>query len=165
MNTAEYQSILPDGMFPTNAASEDLDYLFSSNARALGSLPVFAICLKPADAADATLTPTEYFTATPLVGLLNYIPTSQRLFRNREASLGIAFVPGHQGHGYGQEALRFASEYAFKELGLHRLLLQTRADNTAALKCYQKVCVRKPREGEGFCNPVQKADSVRGAVY
>lgn len=135
MNTVEYQSILPDGMYPTNAMSEDLEYLFSSNTRAAGSLPVFAICLKP----SASLSPTDYFASTRLVGLLNYMPTSQRIFRNREASLGVAFLPGHTGQGYGQEALRFAAEYAFEELGLHRLVLQTRADNQSALNCYEKV--------------------------
>lgn len=116
--------------------SEALEYLFSSNSGSAAGLPVFAICLKPE---NNSLSPTEYFATTPFIGLLNFIPTSQRLFRNRESSLGLAFLPEAQGKGYGTEALRFAADYAFGELGLHRLTLQTRGDNEAAMKCYQKV--------------------------
>ena len=60
--------------------------------------------------------------------------------KNRTAILGI--VIGEKdfwGRGYGREAIRVLLRYAFFELGLHRVELETFAFNERALRCYRAV--------------------------
>lgn len=60
--------------------------------------------------------------------------------KNRTAVLGI--VIGEKdfwGKGYGREAIRVLLRYAFFELGLHRVELETFAFNSRALRCYEAV--------------------------
>ncbi len=69
--------------------------------------------------------------------------------KNRTAILGI--VIGEKdfwGRGYGREAIRVLLRYAFFELGLNRVELETFEFNTRALRCYaaagfKKVGVRR----------------------
>ncbi len=60
--------------------------------------------------------------------------------KNRTAVLGI--VIGEKNFwekGYGREAIRVLLRYAFWELGLHRVELETFAFNARALRCYEAV--------------------------
>ena len=41
--------------------------------------------------------------------------------------------------GYSKEALKLTLRFAFKDLGLHRVFLSVREDNTAALGLYEKI--------------------------
>ncbi|WP_375487288.1 GNAT family N-acetyltransferase [uncultured Jatrophihabitans sp.] len=43
--------------------------------------------------------------------------------KDRSATLGIALGREHIGHGYGSDATRLLVDYAFREMGLHRLQL------------------------------------------
>jgi RimJ/RimL family protein N-acetyltransferase len=56
--------------------------------------------------------------------------------RNRFGWLGIALVPEARGRGLGARALAEAETAAARELGLRKLLLQVRFDNSAALGLY-----------------------------
>lgn len=139
MNTGAYQSILSDGIFPVKPGCMELEYLFNANSRPAGDLPVLAICKKPSITSDnGLLSPTEYFAASPCIGILNFVSTSPRVFRNREVVLGVGLMPGFPGQGLGTEALDFITEYVFKELGMHRLVLNVRSDNVPAVKCYER---------------------------
>jgi len=57
---------------------------------------------------------------------------------NRSAHVGIALLPSARGRGFGTEALGLLSGYAFDVLGLHRLQLETLADNAAMIGSAQK---------------------------
>lgn len=60
--------------------------------------------------------------------------------KNRTATLGIVIgEKAFWGKGYGREALRVLLRYAFFELGLHRVELETFAFNERALRCYRAV--------------------------
>ncbi|MGQ9700022.1 MAG: GNAT family N-acetyltransferase [Candidatus Bipolaricaulaceae bacterium] len=64
--------------------------------------------------------------------------------KNRTATLGI--VIGEKdfwGKGFGREALRVLLRYAFLELGLHRVELETFSFNVRALRCYEAVGFKK----------------------
>lgn len=58
--------------------------------------------------------------------------------RNRFGWLGLALLPGARGRGLGARALAEAEAAASDTLGLHKLLLQVRADNAAALALYDR---------------------------
>lgn len=58
---------------------------------------------------------------------------------NRKGEFGI-FIgePDGMGKGYGTEATELMIEYAFKYLGLHKIMLRVYADNERAIKTYEK---------------------------
>ncbi|KAE9403815.1 acyl-CoA N-acyltransferase [Gymnopus androsaceus JB14] len=69
--------------------------------------------------------------------------TFLRLFdlqkKNRDAMLGLAFLPEFWGKGYATEVVRFIVDYAFEQLALHRVSLAVYGNNTAAIRVYNKV--------------------------
>jgi diamine N-acetyltransferase len=58
---------------------------------------------------------------------------------SRRAALGI-FIGNseHRGKGYGQEAMHQVLSHAFRNLNLNRVFLDVLADNTPAIKLYEK---------------------------
>lgn len=63
----------------------------------------------------------------------------------RHAELAIVLCPTAQGQGLGQEAISLLLSYAFDQMNLNRVHLKVRADNPAAIRCYEKCGFR--REG------------------
>ena len=61
---------------------------------------------------------------------------------NRYAHVGIALLPGGRGRGFGTETLTLLTGYGFDVLGLHRLQLETLADNPAMMSSAQKAGYR-----------------------
>ena len=53
---------------------------------------------------------------------------------NRTAHLGISLRPGFRGRGLGSDVVAVLCHYGFVVRGLHRLQLETLADNTAMLR-------------------------------
>jgi RimJ/RimL family protein N-acetyltransferase len=53
---------------------------------------------------------------------------------NRSAHLGIALRPAFRGRGLGTDVVRVLCQYGFVVLGLHRLQVDTLADNTAMIR-------------------------------
>jgi RimJ/RimL family protein N-acetyltransferase len=53
--------------------------------------------------------------------------------RNRAAHAGISLLPAFRGRGLGTDAVRALCRYAFAIRGLHRLQIQTLADNNAMI--------------------------------
>ncbi|KAJ3747297.1 acyl-CoA N-acyltransferase [Lentinula detonsa] len=70
------------------------------------------------------------------VGFVNFFNADKK---NRDATLAIALCPEFWGRGYATEVLRFIVDYAFRELALHRVTLNTFGNNLAAIKVYRKV--------------------------
>ena len=57
--------------------------------------------------------------------------------------LGIVLNREIWGRGYGTEALLLVLRYSFKELNLHRVQLDVLAENSRAIRCYQKAGFRE----------------------
>jgi|Deesub1362B_J571_1020462.scaffolds.fasta_scaffold00026_130 RimJ/RimL family protein N-acetyltransferase len=67
-------------------------------------------------------------------------------WKNRTATLGIVIgEKEYWGRGYGTEAVRTMLRYAFLELGLNRVELETFSFNPRAIRCYEKAGFK--REG------------------
>lgn len=56
---------------------------------------------------------------------------------NRNAEFAILIDAMKSGKGYGSEACKATLEFAFKNLGLHRVYLKVKKDNMPAIKLYQ----------------------------
>ncbi len=57
----------------------------------------------------------------------------------RQGEIGMVIGSGaDRGKGYGTEALRLLSRFAFQTLGLERIELEVHTENAAAIRCYQK---------------------------
>ncbi|HEY8081322.1 MAG TPA: GNAT family protein [Acidimicrobiales bacterium] len=52
---------------------------------------------------------------------------------NRSAHIGVGLRPAWRGKGYGTEIVTILCRYAFTVLGLHRLQIETLADNDAMI--------------------------------
>jgi RimJ/RimL family protein N-acetyltransferase len=57
----------------------------------------------------------------------------------RKATLRLFVAPEMQGQGYGTDALHTLARFCFRELGLHRLGLVVRVDNTRAINVYKRL--------------------------
>ncbi|MDX3101842.1 GNAT family protein [Nonomuraea angiospora] len=57
---------------------------------------------------------------------------------NRTAHLGISLRPGFRGRGLGADAVAVLCHYGFTVRGLHRLQIETLADNTAMIRAALK---------------------------
>jgi aminoglycoside 6'-N-acetyltransferase len=60
----------------------------------------------------------------------------------RHASIDIYLSPDVHGKGLGADAVRTLARYLITEHGFHRLVIDPAADNTAAIRCYEKVGFR-----------------------
>ena len=59
-------------------------------------------------------------------------------FTETEAELGIAITAAKQELGYGTEAIRSVTDYAFDQLVLKRVFLKVYPDNSRAIRVYEK---------------------------
>lgn len=53
---------------------------------------------------------------------------------NRSAHIGLGLLPSARGKGYGTDVVAVLCHYGFTVRGLHRLQIETLADNTAMLR-------------------------------
>jgi diamine N-acetyltransferase len=60
-------------------------------------------------------------------------------FRFGEGTLGIIVNAGDVGGGYGTDAVRTLSRYAFTRLGLRKVYLDVAEGNDRARRCYERV--------------------------
>jgi len=70
-----------------------------------------------------------------LVGSLQLVGVRPK---DRCATLGIALAREHIGRGYGTDATRVIVDYAFREMGLHRIQLAVAPFNRAGIRAYEK---------------------------
>jgi RimJ/RimL family protein N-acetyltransferase len=78
--------------------------------------------------------------AGQLVGLVQYYEENEPDFRH--ASIDIFIGDEHQGRGLGTDAVRTLARYLIEVREHHRLTIDPAADNTAAIRCYEKVGFR-----------------------
>ncbi len=64
-------------------------------------------------------------------------------FTETEAELGIAITAAKQELGYGTEAIRAVTDYAFDQLVLKRVFLKVYPDNARAIRVYEKCGFRE----------------------
>lgn len=57
---------------------------------------------------------------------------------NRSAHIGLALLPSARGQGYGTDAVAALCQYAFVVRSLHRLQIETLADNPAMLRAAER---------------------------
>lgn len=102
------------------------------------ALPIFGICKKPSPA-DIGRAEADGTGPLPIRGMIR-LGDDHFDFKNRVADLGIGlFHPEDRGKGYGTEVLRWAFEYAFNDLNLHKIRLECFTNNLAAQALYRKV--------------------------
>jgi len=61
----------------------------------------------------------------------------------RHAGIDILLTTSRHGQGLGTEAIRLLARHLFEERGHHRLTIDPAADNTAAIRAYEKVGFRR----------------------
>jgi RimJ/RimL family protein N-acetyltransferase len=66
-----------------------------------------------------------------------YLRNVSRHDRNAELHIFIARRE-HRGHGYGEMAVSLITKHAFEDLGLERIYLHVLANNTLAIRAYEK---------------------------
>lgn len=91
--------------------------------------------------------PTDHATPFTIVAVEGDEPAGEALLwdidlHNRYAHVGIALLPGVRGKGLGTETLELLTGYGFEVLGLHRLQLETLAENAAMVSAARKVGFR-----------------------
>jgi RimJ/RimL family protein N-acetyltransferase len=58
--------------------------------------------------------------------------------KDRNATISIALAREYLGRGYGTDAMHVIVDYAFREVGLHRIQLEVESFNTAGIRAYEK---------------------------
>lgn len=79
-------------------------------------------------------------SAGELVGLIQYQEENEPDFRH--AGIDVFLAERAQGRGLGTEAVRTLARYLIEERGYYRLTIDSAADNTAAIRAYEKVGFR-----------------------
>jgi len=93
--------------------------------------------------------------AEPRLGLLGSCGLRITVADQGQASFGCELGPEYWGHGYGIEAARALIGYGFAELGVHRVLAETLAENRSALSLARRLGMRvegRHRESRHFRN-------------
>ena len=82
---------------------------------------------------------------------IGWVSLSEVQFKNRGAELSIAILgEKNRNKGYGTDALNLICQFAFYELGLHKIRLSVHSNNEAAIGLYEKIGFQKEgidREG------------------
>ncbi|MBV9878571.1 MAG: GNAT family N-acetyltransferase [Verrucomicrobia bacterium] len=79
--------------------------------------------------------------ATP--ELIGHVALWGITLKDQCANLGIILNREVWSQGYGTEALLLVLRYSFNELNLHRIQLEVLAENSRAIRCYQKAGFRE----------------------
>jgi RimJ/RimL family protein N-acetyltransferase len=61
---------------------------------------------------------------------------------HRTGEIGFTFHPAHQGRGYATEAARPLLDFAFRAMGLHRVIGRTEARNRGSARVLEKLGMR-----------------------
>jgi aminoglycoside 6'-N-acetyltransferase len=75
-----------------------------------------------------------------VVGAIQYHEEDDPMYRH--AGIDIFLTTSRHDQGLGTEAIRLLASYLFEERGHHRLTIDPAADNTAAIRAYEKVGFR-----------------------
>jgi aminoglycoside 6'-N-acetyltransferase len=72
-----------------------------------------------------------------IAGLIQYHEEDDE--RYRSAGIDLFVGEEHQGHGVGTDAIRAMVRHLIEDRGHHRLTIDPAAENTAAIRAYEKV--------------------------
>lgn len=75
-----------------------------------------------------------------VVGAIQYHEENEPMYRH--AGMDAFLSASRQGEGLGTEAIRVLARHLFEELGHHRLTIDPAADNTTAIRAYERVGFR-----------------------
>jgi aminoglycoside 6'-N-acetyltransferase len=75
-----------------------------------------------------------------VVGAIQYHEEDDPMYRH--AGIDIFLTTSRHGQGLGTEAIRLLARHLFEARGHHRLTIDPAADNTAAIRAYEKVGFR-----------------------
>jgi len=75
--------------------------------------------------------------STPFVGVIGFVNPADR--KNRNAVLFITLSPEKWGKGYGFEAINYLVDYAFFDMGMHRVSLTVFEGNDRAIELYRRM--------------------------
>ena len=75
-----------------------------------------------------------------LIGVIQYGENEDPMYRS--ASVDIFLTASRHGQGLGSDAVRTLAQFLFGERGHHRLTIDPAADNTAAIRAYERVGFR-----------------------
>src|SRR3712207_4342090 len=75
-----------------------------------------------------------------VVGAIQYHEENEPMYRH--AGMDIFLSTSRQGEGLGTEAIRVLARHLFEERGHHRLTIDPAADNTTAIRAYERVGFR-----------------------
>jgi len=76
-----------------------------------------------------------------VVGAIQYGEEDEPTYRH--ANMDIFLTTSCHGQGLGAEAIRLLARHLFEERGHHRLTIDPAADNTTAIRAYEKAGFRK----------------------
>ena len=76
-----------------------------------------------------------------VVGAIQYHEENEPMYRH--AGMDIFITTSRHGHGLGTEAIRLLARHLFEERGHHRLTIDPAADNTTAIRAYERVGFRR----------------------
>lgn len=94
--------------------------------------------------------------------IIGYIELSDIQWWNGVGTLGIGIGTSDQrGNGYGSEALKLVLDFAFNEINLHRVQLNTFSYNKSAILLYEKIGFKR----EGVYREFINRDGQRWDMY
>ena len=73
------------------------------------------------------------------IGILMLVAESGDLAHHRHGHMGLWISSAYQGKGFGSEAIRWALNWAFRMVNLHRVDLSAFEWNTGAVRLYEKL--------------------------
>ncbi|MEU3405105.1 GNAT family protein [Streptomyces sp. NPDC006670] len=78
--------------------------------------------------------------AQRIVGMIQWYSEDEPDYRH--AGIDLFLDPAVHGRGLGTDAVRTLARHLVDDLGHHRIVIDPAADNTAAIRCYEKVGFR-----------------------
>jgi aminoglycoside 6'-N-acetyltransferase len=75
-----------------------------------------------------------------VVGAIQYHEETEPMYRH--AGMDVFLATSRHGQGLGTEAIRVLARHLFEERGHHRLTIDPAAENTAAIRAYERVGFR-----------------------
>jgi RimJ/RimL family protein N-acetyltransferase len=118
--------------------SEDAGYLRALDTDYIRPLPLEAFQRADPETPDPLLIEFRLRTLAD-DRLIGFVALHSIKWNNQAAMLAIGIgEPDYRGRGYGSDALWLILRYAFDELNLYRVGLDVIADNTRAIRSYEK---------------------------
>ncbi|MFF3767601.1 GNAT family N-acetyltransferase [Streptomyces sp. NPDC001922] len=93
-----------------------------------------------ADLEDPGVHPFTVEHERRIVGMIQWYAEEEPDYRH--AGLDIFLAPTVHGRGLGSDAVRTLARHLIDDHGHHRLVIDPAADNTAAIRCYEKAGFR-----------------------